>query len=135
LLNEEGGVVTAVGILKNMNHPRIPILDVLKGREVSAVTFVRDYLQLQFDGPFLNAFVWPRIKTGAAILDFETPGYRDALCSQIGKTVGGVIEEANRRLSLFFTDGSIIEISLLSRDRRGPEAALLQDGKGCFEVW
>jgi hypothetical protein len=118
-----------------MNQPKKSILERLKGCELSAVTFVRDYLQLQFDGPFLNAFVWPRVKSGAVVFNVETPGHRDALCGQIGKTVGGVMEDPNARLSLFFTDGSILDISLLPQDRMGPEAVFMQDGKGGFRVW
>ena len=117
-----------------MNHPKVSSLEQLKGRELSAVTFVRDYLQLQFDGPFLNVFVWPRILVPAGSVSFEMPGYRDGLCSQIGKTVGGVAVETDANFRLFFTDGSIIEVSLLPNARKGPEAIVFQDGKG-FGVW
>ena len=118
-----------------MNQAEKSILDELKGRELSAAVFVRDYLQLQFDGPFLTIFVWPRVKQKGTIFEFHTPAYRDALCEQIGKTVGGLIEEIHRRLSLFFTDGSMIEISLLPEDRKGPEAVLFRSEKGPTVVW
>ena len=112
-----------------------PILEELKGREISAVTFVRDYLQLQFDGPFINFFVWPQVLQGRTMFDFNRLGYRDVLCELIGKTVGGVIERREEKLQLFLTDGSLVEVSLLLKDRRGPEAVLFQNGKGGFGVW
>jgi hypothetical protein len=118
-----------------IEQAKISTLERLKGQELSAVTFVRDYLQLQFDGPFLNIFVWPRIMAPAASVSFDMPGYRDGLCAQIGKTVGGVAVETDVNFRLFFTDGSIIEVSLLLDARRGPEAVVFQDGIGGFGVW
>jgi hypothetical protein len=118
-----------------MNQAEKSILEELKGCELSAVVFVRDYLQLQFDGPYLTIFVWPRVKRQGTVFERGTLRYRDALCEQIGKAIGGVVEESDRRLSLFFTDGSIVEISLLPEDRRGPEAVLFRGGKGRSVVW
>jgi hypothetical protein len=118
-----------------MTQAEKPILEQMKGRDLSAVTFVRDYLQLQFDGPFLNIFVWPRVTTSATSVSVDMPGYRDALCGQIGKSVGGVVEEAGVRFCIFFTDGSIVDVSLLPEDRMGPETLVFQDGKGGFRVW
>jgi hypothetical protein len=111
------------------------ILEELKGREVSAVTFVRDYLQLHFDGPYLNLFVWPQVLKNGTTFDLNNPRYKDALCGLIGKSVAGIFEETGKTLRLFFVDGSVAEASLLFKDRRGPEAAVFQNGKGEFRVW
>jgi hypothetical protein len=111
------------------------ILEELKGRQLSAVTFVQDYVQLQFDGPYLNFFVWPQVMSGGRTCGFGQPGYRDALCDLIAKVVGGVFEEAGRKLRFFFTDDSIVEVSLLLEARRGPEAVVFQNGDGAFRVW
>ena len=121
--------------MKMTNGRNISILDELKGRNLSAVTFVQDYLQLQFDGPLLNVFVWPRIITPTMTGNFGMPDYRDGLCAQIGKPVGDVVAETDVTFRLFFTDGSIIEVSLLPGSRQGPEAVVFQDGKGGFAVW
>jgi hypothetical protein len=120
--------------MKEGNFGR-PTLDELKGRELSAVVFVRDYLQLQFDGPYLNVFVWPQVMSDGTTFDFGVPGYKDALCELIAKTVAGVFEKTGRTLQLFFSDGSIVEVSLLFEARKGPEAVVLQNGHGAFRVW
>jgi hypothetical protein len=112
-----------------------PILHELKSRELSAVVFVRDYLQLQFDGPYLNLFVWPQVVSGGRTFHFGVPGYKDALCELIAKTVAGVFEKTGRALQLFFSDGSIVEVSLLFEGRKGPEAVVFQNGHGAFRVW
>jgi hypothetical protein len=114
---------------------RATTVEELKGRELSAVTFVQDYLQLQFDELFLNMFVWPRVMAPAASVSFGMLGYRDELCAQIGKTVGGVAVETGRNFQIFLTDGCMIEVSLLPGARTGPEAVVFQDGKGGFSVW
>jgi hypothetical protein len=118
-----------------INEAKASPLERLKGRNLSAVTFVHDYLQLQFDGPSLNIFVWPRIMVSAKSVSFGMQGYRDTLCGQIAKTVGGAVVEADTNLRLFFTDGSMIEVPLSPASRRGPESVVFQDGDGSFSVW
>jgi hypothetical protein len=122
-------------VTEKMMREKIVTLEQLKGRNLSAVTFVQDYLQLQFDGPFLNIFVWPRITVSDKSVSFGAPGYRDQLCSQIGKIVGGATAEADASLRLYFTDGSTIDVSLLPECRKGPESVVFQDGDGGFAVW
>src|SRR5688572_14280128 len=99
-------------------------------KELSAVTFIRDYVQLQFDGPYINAYVWPRVSVQTGVFDLGTSGYRDVLCAQINKVIEKIVEESDVRLLLFFTDRSQIEISLREVDRRTPDAVMLQDGTG-----
>ena len=45
-----------------MNAYSEPVLSCLHNQPLSAVTFVRDYLQLQFDGPCVSAYVWPTLQ-------------------------------------------------------------------------
>jgi hypothetical protein len=35
------------------------LLAALVGKELASVIFVRDYVELDFDGPRLSMFVWP----------------------------------------------------------------------------
>lgn len=110
-------------------------LTCLLNEELSAITFVRDYLQLHFDGPFFNVYIWPKIKIGDRILELETPGYRDALCAQIGKTVIGFCEKLGARILINFSDGVVIEMSIGQGGRIGPEALLFRDAAGQLSVW
>jgi hypothetical protein len=70
-------------------------LGALVGRDLSSVTFVRDYVQLAFDGPGVNAFTMPTVTSGAENLSLGKPRYRDCLCQQIGCRVEGT--EVNHR--------------------------------------
>ena len=112
------------------------ILDCLKNRHLNAITFVMDYVQFQFDGPYLNAYVWPTVRNSGNTFDLRTPGYRDACCNLIGNLVVEVSEDASERLLIRFADGATVEVSLKESDREGPEAAMLQDPSGkCWNVW
>ena len=99
----------------------------LEGRQLSAVVFVQDYIQLQFDGATINAYVWPNIALENRVIGPDTPGYRDALCGQIGKLVIEGVEEPEQGLALVLSNGTVVEISLREKDRTSAEAALFSD--------
>ena len=108
-------------------------LTYLENRELSAVTFVRDYIQLHFDGPVLNAYVWPKLSNALGVFERHTPGYRDVLCGQIGRLVVAAVSDRTAAISLHFDNETIVAISLREEDRVGSEAAMFQDGTG--KLW
>ncbi len=93
----------------------------LAGRELSSVTFVRDYIQLAFDGPGMNAYTMPTVTCGAESFTLGQAGYRDSLCRQIGCRVKRA-EVDERQVSITFESGAVVSISLCDDDYRGPEA-------------
>lgn len=93
----------------------------LKGRVLSSVEFVQDYLQLRFDGPCLTAYTHPVVDVATERLSWGVLGYRDRLCDQIGSTV--VDAWANEaEVSVGFESGAVISVSLRDEDYNGPEA-------------
>lgn len=125
-----------------MSQPKTSELRHLENRELAGLTFIRDYLQFSFDGPSLTMYLWPLVKNKGEIFTMGRPGYRDALCDQIGKLVIHTVEEPGKMLLLHFSDGSEIEISLKEEDQRGtvvsypkstsggrPSAAIQESGK------
>ena len=112
------------------------ILDHVKNRELAGVSFVRDYVQLLFYGPVLNAYVLPIVTVSGRPFKPGIQGYRDALCGLIGKPVASAEVQAKHRMRFEFVDGSLIEISLKDDDRTTPEAATLQvDAGKRWNVW
>ncbi len=100
--------------------------EIIVGEKLSAVTFVLDYWQLQFEGPMIN--VMSRIEVhndGATVRDSDF-GFRDRLCGQIGKIVTNAELSADE-LTIRFEDRSTIAISIRDEDYHGPEALLLTD--------
>lgn len=93
----------------------------LIGAEISSVCFVRDYVELHFDGPILRSLASPVIVADAGRFEFPTAGSRDALCALIGLTVEGADDEPES-LSLRLSDGSRFVIPKWSDDA-GAEVA------------
>ena len=101
-------------------------------RQLSAVVFVQDYLQLQFDGSTLTLYVWPSVELSEFRADFAKAGYRDLLCNQIGKTIGKVLDDGEK-ISLHFHEGAVVTVALKNGDL--PEAAMFHDQSGNCRVW
>ena len=98
------------------------LLDELRGEQLSAVTFVQDYLQLWFDGPGINVTNPLTVRTSATTITSWQPGFRDLLCKQIAKVVVAVERRQGEALSVNFEDGSALSISLREEDYSSPEA-------------
>ncbi|WP_155121174.1 hypothetical protein [Bryobacter aggregatus] len=99
-------------------------LSELRGRTLSSVEFVHDYLQLHFDGPTLTAYTLPIITKLGETLRLGQNGYRDALCGEIGSVVEAA-EAEHDDVTLTFQDGAVVSISVRDQDYRGPEALQL----------
>ncbi len=104
------------------------------GREVSSVEFVRDCVQIRFDGPCLSAFTMPTIRTESGrVFDPSTAGYADALVGFIGKTLEAAYQH-EAAIEMRFAGGLSIAVSLRDRDRRADEAATLDTTDGA-PIW
>lgn len=100
------------------------LLGRLVGRELAIVAFVRDYVQLNFDGPLLTCDVWPTVRVGAAQLSVADAGYRDALCSLIGETVVSTTERTRTGLVVEFSAAAVV-LHPRWEELQGPEIAML----------
>jgi hypothetical protein len=82
----------------------------LTDEELSAVSFVRDYVELHFDGPVLRALCAPVVRDGGEQPRFPAPGSRDALCALIGRRVARVEVDDEHAIRLEFAGGAELEI-------------------------
>ena len=98
-------------------------LDILVGEQLSAVSFVQDYVEFHFDGPVLRALRNPLVQTPHGRWQFPWPGSRDALCEPIGRDVLSVRFETGARIQLELEGGYQLTIPLDLASYRGPEAA------------
>lgn len=76
-------------------------LEDLVGEEVGSVGFVRDYVEINFDGPILRSLSAPTVTAGSAEFTFPWPGSRDALCELIGRTLLSVQDTATGIVLVF----------------------------------
>ncbi|HWI64827.1 MAG TPA: hypothetical protein VNT75_23605 [Symbiobacteriaceae bacterium] len=93
------------------------------GEYLSGITFVMDYLQLQFNPPLsLSIYTPTTVRCGEATAVFGEPAFANLLLAQIGKTVAAVNLAADEFLQIRFEDGSTLAVSLRPEDYVGPEA-------------
>jgi hypothetical protein len=105
------------------NDPDDP-LRLLRGSEVSAVSFVRDHVELHFDGPVLRSLSDPVGVYGGRAWRFPAPGSPDLMRSYIGETVDGCELDPERMLALHFGEHRFV-IPLDDGTSGGPESAHL----------
>jgi hypothetical protein len=96
-------------------------LQPIVGEYLSAVTFVMDYVQLDFSGARLTALTLPTVHVGGKVWTSVDSGWRDSLCERIGVTVQTALVR-DEELGINFEDGACFSISLKLVDCRGPEA-------------
>ena len=94
------------------------------GEKLSAITFVLDYWQLQFDGPSINALTRLEVSANGYKLRDGDDQFRNLFCGQIGKVVSRVALKQPEAFEITFEDQSSISISLKWDDYRGPEAMI-----------
>jgi hypothetical protein len=114
-----------------MHEALIEVLQTLVGTDLAVVSFVRDYLQLEFDtagaGSYIvTAFRLPRVRAGKQDYAPETPGYRDMLCHRIDHVVTNVIAHAQQETRFEFDDASAIAFSLTRTDYDSSEIGTLK---------
>jgi len=107
----------------------------LVGEPLTAICFVHNYVELQFDEPIVRAFTGPLIRNGDECVAFPDPGSRDRLCSMIGDVVTDV-EVNNTQIALRFRSGKLVIIPVDFNSRAGPEAAhFVVPSDRVMDVW
>jgi len=115
------------------DNPLAPII----GLRLTAVVFVEDYMQLQFEAPatVLTAITLPSVTVSGEHWHDGTPGYRDALCGLISKSVRTASVIEGREIRIELENQAILTVSLNPEEARGQEAATFSTGPGNLWVW
>lgn len=58
-------------------------VNAMVGATLEAVTFVMDYVQLQFHSAQLTAYTLPQVEVSDDSWTTQDPGWRDALCARM----------------------------------------------------
>ena len=110
-----------------------PHCNQIVGEQLSGVTFVMDYLQLQFNPPpTINAYTPVTVISGGSTCVSGDDQFRNRLCEQITKIVKTVTVRDEEAFVIEFEDGAVISISLRPADYVGPEAL---EFVGRDDVW
>jgi hypothetical protein len=106
----------------------------LENLDLAAVIFVRNYLQLQFDGdsldcyPMLNVITSPQLCTSNEQHGWGQPGFRDSLCDQISRVVTSVTCEPGSCVSIEFDSSARLVIPMLVEFTTAAESLILSFG-------
>jgi hypothetical protein len=99
--------------VKDPVETRTDYLKEFVGEDLSGVTFVRDYLQLQFNPPLaLNAYTPVTVRSGDRSSTFGEDAFPGLLLGQLNKLVRDVEMRLEEALIITFSDGSTIAVSL-----------------------
>jgi hypothetical protein len=84
----------------------------LIGKRLSSVTFIMDYVQMDFNGHQFNFYNWPVLHEGQTLFNHQKDRYSDKLTGLIGKTIKAADEYLDIGLSLEFESGPLLSIPL-----------------------
>ena len=111
------------------------MLDELLVEDLSGVTFVRDYLQLEFNPPpRIDVYSKCRLVSKAQSATFGDPQFANLIIAQIGQTVKEV-GELGEALVIAFANGSRLEIPFTQGTYSGPEAFVFWGRENRWGVW
>ena len=108
---------------------------ILKSLALVSVEFVHDYVQLRFDGPCLTVNAPYVILVEGTSYKKGDPGYRDALCDRIERSVRNARTVPRHETRIEFDDNASLVISLKPEDQVSPEAVVLSLGSEQVYVW
>lgn len=108
----------------------------LVGESLSAVSFVRDYVEFHFDGPVLRALTHPVARAGKLQWRFPEPGSRDGLCQLIGSIVEAIRLEENTGIEIVFLTGESLTIPFgVSAEAGGESVHFISAPGQPMSVW
>ena len=98
--------------------------EVLQGTRLTAIVFVMDYLQIQFDAGVATFLQFPDVTVREKTHVYGDPDYRNVLCEFISAVVSSVNYEQDISFCLNFEKGNI-QISLAPERYTTPEMVVI----------
>ena len=118
-----------------MTSPSTQLLEQLLTEDLSGVTFVRDYLQLEFNPPpRINVYSPCSVYSGDASATFGDEGFANLIIGFIGKNVASV-DDSDETFIITFEDHSRIVIPFADGRFEGPEAFVFWGTRDSWGVW
>jgi hypothetical protein len=113
---------------------RVEWFEDLLVEDLSGVTFVRNYVQLQFNpNPMLNVYTPITVTAEGRQNRTGEQDFANALIGQINKHVAKVTIEPETSISIHFRDGSVVSFSTRSEDVEYEAFTLFTKGGGVYE--
>lgn len=96
--------------MNNRNEARSDLPSII-GDELSAVCFVRDYIELHFDGPVLRLLGEVTIESGHKSTASTDGQFRNWLCRNIGRRVEGIGSLSGNEIELKFQGNDVVRVT------------------------
>ena len=109
--------------------------DDIIGEKLSAIGFILDYYQFQFDGPSFDVLTPVTVILSSAHARSGDDQFRNLACGQIAKVVRSARLRAGEAIVIIFEDDSQILFSLKDEDYPGPEAVIFRGKDGVWSVF
>lgn len=117
------------------NTESCSVLQKIVGTQLTSVEFILDYVKLDFDNEGnLTSLIWPEIWISNKKFVLKDSGYRDMLCSLIGRSVNSVHISDDEIISIKIGSDSNIVIPI-SCDNTGSERAVFTAPGDIMFVW
>jgi len=111
------------------------ILEELIGKELAGVGFIRDYVEIYFDGPILRYYVFPVLHTSEEIINTEKINWRDSLCSLIGDVVSDIVCEEDIHVEVIFKSGKKLVVDMTENPPWGEMMHFVPYLNGPVSIW
>ena len=113
-----------------MNKTEHELLQVLIDQQLTAVTFLLDYLNLGFNTSYLTIISKPIIMSSDKKFDSASPDFCNQLLKCIGMKVEKVHIKTNNHMIINFNNGYKFFLSLKPEDYIAGEAMIYKDDSG-----
>jgi hypothetical protein len=121
--------------MTDATSPDNDVFQQIVGEQLSGVTFVMDYIQLQFNPPpTINVYTPVTVFSHGESVRSGDDQFRNRLCEQITKIVESVGVVPGDALKIRFRDASVIAASLKEADYRCAEAINFQGREDKWNV-
>jgi hypothetical protein len=107
----------------------------LIGKELAGIGFVRDYIEITFDGPILRYFVLPVLKINNELIDSKNINWRNSLCLLIGDIVTDTVSKNDIHIEIIFKSGKKLIVDMVKNPPRGEMLNYLPYSNGPISVW
>jgi len=86
-------------------------IEKIKNAELSAVSFIRDYIELHFDGPVLRLIGDVLVKNHGQKMGSNDLGFKDMICRNIGRKVSSInINDEMNSIEIKFHGDDVVEV-------------------------
>jgi hypothetical protein len=104
--------------------------ELLTADSLSEIRFVHEYVQFVFWPLTLSVYANVGATSAGVSLHQSDSGYYDTICRLIGQKIVRIERNDNVEMTLQFSGGAVLSISLVPTANSGPEIAMLSDQRG-----